>query len=288
MHPIPKPWDNRPQFEHLPPKSQLPTMYDLPSEDPEEPGLPDEFHIYQPRLLSETFRPDPALVKDYMTATDLNLYYDPANILWYKRPDWFAVLGVAQAQEVEKLRWSYVIWQEEIAPYLLVELLSPGTEKDDLGTRLRDVQQPPAKWDVYERYLRIPFYAVYSRHSAELKLFGLIAGRYHPIPLNAPAQGEWQGYWLAEAGIGLGLWDGVFEGVEGRWLRFYDATGAWIPSRDERLREQERRAEQAQARAEQESARAEQERTRAEQAQARAERLAARLRALGISSEEEG
>lgn len=29
-------------------KEPLPTMYDLPSEDPEEPGLPDEFHYYQP------------------------------------------------------------------------------------------------------------------------------------------------------------------------------------------------------------------------------------------------
>ena len=33
----------------------LPTMYDLPSEDPKEPGLPDEFHDYQPQLLRETF-----------------------------------------------------------------------------------------------------------------------------------------------------------------------------------------------------------------------------------------
>jgi len=32
-----------------PPKPLLLTPYDLPSEDPEEPGLPDQFHIYQPR-----------------------------------------------------------------------------------------------------------------------------------------------------------------------------------------------------------------------------------------------
>lgn len=32
----------------------LPTMYDLPSEDPEEPGLPDIFHGLQPQLLDET------------------------------------------------------------------------------------------------------------------------------------------------------------------------------------------------------------------------------------------
>lgn len=34
-----------------PPKPLLLTLYDLPSQDPEEPGLPDQFHIYQPRLL---------------------------------------------------------------------------------------------------------------------------------------------------------------------------------------------------------------------------------------------
>lgn len=37
----------------LPPKLTLPTMYDLPSEDAEEPGLPDEFHDLQPQLLVE-------------------------------------------------------------------------------------------------------------------------------------------------------------------------------------------------------------------------------------------
>ena len=39
------------------PKKVLPTMYDLPSEDPEEPGLPDEFHDFQPHLLRKTFHP---------------------------------------------------------------------------------------------------------------------------------------------------------------------------------------------------------------------------------------
>jgi hypothetical protein len=37
-----------------PPWETLPTMYDLPSENPEEPGLPDEFHDFQPQLLRET------------------------------------------------------------------------------------------------------------------------------------------------------------------------------------------------------------------------------------------
>jgi len=32
------------------PQEVLPTMYDLKSEDPEEKGLPDQFHLLQPRL----------------------------------------------------------------------------------------------------------------------------------------------------------------------------------------------------------------------------------------------
>ncbi|MEQ8467250.1 MAG: hypothetical protein RIC07_27245, partial [Coleofasciculus sp. E1-EBD-02] len=32
----------------LSPRQTLPTMYDLPSDNPEEPGLPDEFHFLQP------------------------------------------------------------------------------------------------------------------------------------------------------------------------------------------------------------------------------------------------
>ncbi len=38
-----------------PAKVALPTMYDLPSEYPEDSGLPDEFHILQSQLLRETF-----------------------------------------------------------------------------------------------------------------------------------------------------------------------------------------------------------------------------------------
>jgi hypothetical protein len=33
------------------PQKDWPTMYDLPSEDSEEMGLPDEFHDFQPELL---------------------------------------------------------------------------------------------------------------------------------------------------------------------------------------------------------------------------------------------
>jgi len=262
MQPIPKRWDNRPQFEHLPPKSELPTMYDLPSENPEEPGVPDDFHVLQPRLLSETCQPDPTLVSQFYTAADINLYYDPANVSRYKRPDWFLALGVAQAPDVTQLRLSYVIWQEEIAPYLLVELLSPGTEQDDLGSRVRNIHQPPAKWEVYEQYLQVPYYVVFSRYTHELRCFGLVAGRYRQLGSDdQESVPEQPGLWLPEAGLGLGVWSGTYTGVRGKWLRFFDAAGQWLPCQAERLVLETQRAEQ--------------------EAQ-RAERLAEQLRALGV------
>ena len=83
---------------------------------------------------------------------------------------------------------------------------------------------------------------------------------------------------------GLGLWQGVYQGVERRWLRCYDAAGHWIPTL---LEQGNQRVQQERQRTEQEHQQAEQERQRAEQAQRRAERLAAQLRALGIEPDEE-
>ena len=45
---------NRPAVPDI---DALPTIYDLPSEDLEEMGLPDEFHDFQPDLLRETCLP---------------------------------------------------------------------------------------------------------------------------------------------------------------------------------------------------------------------------------------
>ena len=115
------------------PRETLPTMSDLPSEDQQESGLPDEFHDLQPQLLSATFRPRDYSPDQIFTASDLNLYYDVRHPLWYKRPDWFGVVGVPRLYDNNDLRLSYVIWQEGVRPTVIVELLSPGTADEDLG-----------------------------------------------------------------------------------------------------------------------------------------------------------
>ncbi|MDJ0674836.1 MAG: Uma2 family endonuclease [Calothrix sp. MO_167.B42] len=247
----------------LSPKETLPTMYDLKSEDPQEPGLPDEFHIYQPQLLRETFRPPTYPQERVFVASDLNLYYDSHHTLWYKRPDWFAVVGNSRLYEGKDLRLSYVIWQEGVNPFVVVELLSPGTEKEDLGQTLRDAEQPPTKWQIYEQILRVPYYIVFDRYTDTLKPFILQADRYTELNLESPR------IWMPTLELGLGLWQGSYQGIERLWLRWYDGDGNWMLTPEET-----------------EAQRVIQERQRAENAEDKVKRLAAKLRELGLNPDE--
>jgi len=204
------------------PKKILPTMYDLPSEDSEEAGLPDQFHLFQPQLLTDSFCPVNYPLKKIFTGSDLNLYYDLHHPSWYKRPDWFAVLGVPYLYENRDLRLSYVVWQEGVNPYIVVELLSPGTEKEDLGQTLRDLEKPPIKWEVYEQILRVPYYAIFDRYKSEFKMFKLNGSRYNEVSLSDSR------FWIPDIELGLGIWIGNYQGVEMPWLRWYDHNGSWI------------------------------------------------------------
>lgn len=234
----------------------LPTMYDLKSEDIEDPGLPDEFHIFQPQLLRDTFHPANYSPEKVFVATDLNLYYDLSQTNWYKRPDWFAVVGVDRLYEKKELRMSYVIWQEKVNPLIMIELLSPGTEKEDLGETTRESNQPPTKWQVYEQILKIPYYLVYDRYTDKLRTFKLTGNRYQEMKVNQPR------IWIEEIEIGIGLWQGKYQGIERKWLRWYDKEGQWIETEVERERQEK------------------------ELAQQQIRRLAERLREMGINPDE--
>ena len=261
------------------PRETLPTMYDLPSEDPEEPGLPDEFHDLQAQFLSLTFRPPHHPASQVFSASDMNLYYDVRHAQWYKRPDWFGVVGVPRLYDDVDMRLSYVVWQEGINPFVVVELLSPGTEKEDLGEtgseklpvesselagngqamQSESKDKPPRKWEVYEQILHIPYYVIFSRYTNELQAFHLVGGHYEPMIL---IDGRLQ---VPELELSLGLWQGSFREINRLWLRWFTASGELILTPDEE-------AESAQQ--------------RAESAEQRAERLAARLRDLGVNPDE--
>jgi len=248
------------------PRETLPTMYDLPSEFPEEPGLPDEFHDLQPQLLSRTLSLADYSRDNWFTGSDLNVYFDVHNPLRHKRPDWFLAVGVPRLYDGHDLRRSYVVWQEGKSPSVVVEFLSPNTERGDLGrfykdsdqipddsppVQTREEGQIPEKFEVYERYLRVPHYIVYSRYTRRLRYFKLVGGLYQEQPL----QDQNPLIWLDDLSIGLGLWPGEFEGATNLWLRWCDQDGHWLL-------------------------------TDTEQAQQQAARLAEKLRDLGIDPDD--
>ena len=279
------------------PRQTLPTMYDLLTDNPEEPGLPDEFHFFQPLLLFLTFQPTNWSSDEVFSACDLNLYYDVNHTQWYKRPDWFGVVGIPRLYERRDLRLSYVIWQEEISPFVVVELLSPGTEDEDFGRTVQQPGNPPTKWQVYEQILGVPYYVIFSRYTQELQVFNLVEGKYERANLRDDR------LVMPELGLSLGVWYGSFRGIERSWLRWMTIEGELIPTDSEEVmvaREEARLAQelaqqeaelarlaQAQAqlseqRAQQEAERAQQEAERAQQEAERAQKLAQRLRELGI------
>ncbi|MEM9216953.1 MAG: Uma2 family endonuclease [Cyanobacteria bacterium P01_F01_bin.150] len=282
----------------------LPTMYDLPSEEIGEPGLPDEFHRMQAELLRETCQsplyrlpssPEPEAESEQASldaepekqrlfiARDLNLYYDSRKTNQYKRPDWFLCLDVPQLNQQKDLRWSYLIWQESVPPFLVVEFLSPGTEADDLGETIRRIDQPPRKWEVYEKYLRVPYYAVYDRYDNKFRLFRLNGVKYQEISMPDSR------FWFDELQLGLGIWSGPYEGADGLWLRWYNADNQWIPTEKEeavlerqRANAEQKRANAEQKRAEQAEATVNSERQRAEQVESEYQMLLKKLQEKGI------
>jgi Uma2 family endonuclease len=284
------------------------TMYDLPSQFSQERGLPDIYHDLQPQLLSETLSLPDYRLPERFSACDINLYYDQAHPLWHKRPDWMLVVGVPLEYEQEDLRLSYVVWDEGVAPTVIVELLSPGTEKQDLGPfykasdiidpsiadeaeiddwvgdgqlppkspavqpsngKTKGKQRPPAKWEVYESILKVPYYIVFSRYTGKLRFFRLIDGKYQAQPL---AESGPQ-IWIAELGIGLGIWQGAYNGEQTRrWIRWCDQQGNWFPTHAEREALEAQRADLEAQRANLADQRAELE---AQRANAEAQRAAA-------------
>jgi len=253
----------------------MPTMYDLPSENPEEPGLPDEFHAFQAILLLLTFHPlnwNPEMVFSQM---DHNIYYDVNHPLWYKRPDWFGVVGVPRRYQGRDMRLSYVMWEEKVSPLIVVEFLSPGTEDGDLGRTTSGPGRPPTKWQVYEQILRVPYYVIFSRYTEELQVFRLVRNRYQMVALT---QGR---LWIPEIQLSLGLWEGEYMGYDQLWLRWMTQSGELItPTMDAATKAAIERVKQEKAEAQQRAVAAEEEKYAAQQ-------LAAEAQQRAVAAEEE-
>ena len=154
--------------------------------------------------------------------------------------------------EGKRDRASYVMWQEKVSPTVIVELLSPGTESEDLGRFApklaleKTLPNTPAKFQVYEQILKVPHYVVFNRRDNSLCYFRLSGGAYQEqrVAETNPR------IWIPELAIGLAIWQGVFEGLPQAWLRWCDADGRLLPTDTEAALQREAEAQQQREQAE--------------------------------------
>ncbi|MBY0523601.1 MAG: Uma2 family endonuclease [Gemmataceae bacterium] len=163
-----------------------------------------------------------------------------------KAPDWFYVPEVPPLRE-GRVRRSYVLWREAVAPLIMMEFVSGN------GVEEHDRTPWTGKFWVYEQGIRAPFYAIYEVNPGRVEVYHLVDGHYEQLPANE--RGHFR---IADLGVELGIWHGVYRNQELPWLRWWDAAGNLLPTGDER----------------------------AASAEELAARLAERLRALGVNPDE--
>ena len=219
----------------------------------------------QQRLLTEPLCSNEDVLGDrlFLAAANVGVFYaikQPPIV-----PDVFVSLDVEVPQDwTQKRNRTYLVWEFGKPPDIVIEIVS-NREGNELGRKLQD----------YAR-MGVGYYAVFDPlhqlGSTDLYLFENRANRYQALAES----------WFEEMGLGLTLWDGVFEGKRDRWLRWHDATGAVIATGAELASQERQRADTESRRADIERQRADTESQRAEAAEARAIQLADQLRSLGI------
>jgi Uma2 family endonuclease len=144
-------------------------------------------------------------------------------------PDWFYVPNVPATLN-GKMRRSYVLWQEYVAPLIVIEFVSgDGSEERDRTSPAQGNQGKVGKFWVYEQAIRVPYYAIYEVEKAQVEVYHLCDSTYHL--LNPNDRGH---YPIAPLGVELGIWQGRYQNTELPWLRWWDADGNLLLSGDER------------------------------------------------------
>jgi len=132
-------------------------------------------------------------------------------------PDAMLVVDVAwKVDRKRKETLSYFLWIVGKPPDVVIEIVSDrrGGEASYKMTR-------------YAK-MGVPYYVIYDPEqwlkSDELRVFELDRSAYRPLPKP----------WFSDVKLGLKLWEGRYEDMSERWLRWCDARGRVIPTGAER------------------------------------------------------
>jgi Uma2 family endonuclease len=243
----------------------LPTADELPCSD--DTPVDNELQELIPSLLKSILQILWADRMDWFFGIDMAIYDRPEEPPIV--PDGFLSLGVERFYD-EELRPSYVLWEEQVVPSFVLEVVSvtPGKEYT-------------SKLDEYAS-MGVSYYVIYNskrRRKPKLEIHKLVNGKYelqesHPV-------------WMPEIGLGIGYERGEYGGLTRDWLYWYDENNQRYPTPEEQIKQIQLEVTRAQGeiiRVQREVIQAQQETLEERQ---RSEKLAAKLRSLGIDPDDE-
>ncbi|MBK1988048.1 Uma2 family endonuclease [Sphaerospermopsis aphanizomenoides BCCUSP55] len=137
-------------------------------------------------------------------------------------PDWFYVPNVPPLLN-GKIRRFYVLWQEYIAPLIVLEFVSGD------GIEERDKTPWQGKFWIYEQVIRPAFYGIYEVNKASIEVYHLIEGQYYLLSANERGH-----YPITPMEIELGIWQGEYQNMDLPWLRWWDLDGNLLLTGEEK------------------------------------------------------
>ncbi|MBD2148145.1 Uma2 family endonuclease [Sphaerospermopsis sp. FACHB-1194] len=206
----------------------LPSSEELPDSD--ETPVDNELQDLIPGLLKAMLALIWSQRWDWFFGVDMGIYYDPNEPAIV--PDGFLSIGIPRVIH-EKLRSSYVLWEEQKLPSLVLEVVSQ-TYRNEYST----------KKEFYADELGILYYVVYNpqrKIKETLEVYKLVDGEYILIPGNP--------VWLPEIGLGIGKEKGTYQGITREWLYWFDENGKRFLTPEERIQQSEEKRNQAEEKA---------------------------------------
>ena len=228
------------------PRACLPSAKDLPDSD--DTPVDNELQDLIPSLLKAMLALIWAERMDWFFGVDMGIYYDPKEPAIV--PDGFLSVGVPRIIDSD-LRLSYVLWEEQKLPTLVLEVVSHKRRKEYTQKKEEYAQ------------MGILYYAIYNplrKRKQKLEVYELKDGEYELL------SGEV--VWLSQLNLGIGKAEGTYQGITREWLYWYDEQGERYLTPEERMISAQQQALFTEK--------------RALSAEQKAEKLAQKLRELGI------
>jgi Uma2 family endonuclease len=224
--PYPLHYDPLPDHTQLPDREGGKPLRPYHGRIPDHTTLPDKdgtfvrnsYEYWQSHLLTGALLPwaDRLFPQgNYFIGEDCGIYWrltDPPE-RGVKAPDWFFVSEVPRLLDGQ-MRRSYILWQEEVSPVLVLEYISGD------GAEERDRTPEEGKFWVYENRVRAVYYGIHDPNAGALEMYALKEGQY--TRLEPSANGR---FLINRLEVELGVWQGSFGGYEAPWLRWWDRQG---------------------------------------------------------------